>query len=221
MLTATPDTQVSCGPSGQGAPGLVRVIIFALEILFPKTPHNCPVPAVEWVGFAESPTLKGSGQVWNSSLPCGGSLRSYFENFTQSLDSISTLGVQWSLRLLPHLQGYRTLGRVSPKGTGSSLTALGLTVQTYLWGLPWPSCVPSQLLRSCGVAEREELKSLLMKVEEESEKVGLKLNIQKTNIMATRSHHFMANRRGNSGNSSWLYFEGLQNHCRWWLQPWN
>ena len=61
----------------------------------------------------------------------------------------------------------------------------------------------------------EELKSLLMKVEEESEKVGLKLNIQKTNIMATRSHHFMANRRGNSGNSSWLYFEGLQNHCRW------
>ena len=53
----------------------------------------------------------------------------------------------------------------------------------------------------------EELKSLLMKVKEESEKVGLKLNIQKTKIMA--------NRRGNSGNSSWLYFEGLQNHCRW------
>ena len=45
--------------------------------------------------------------------------------------------------------------------------------------------MPSQLLRSCGVAEREELKSLLMKVEEESEKVGLKLNIQKTKIMAS------------------------------------
>ena len=59
----------------------------------------------------------------------------------------------------------------------------------------------------------EELKSLLMKVKEESEKVGLKLNIQKTKIMA--SHHFMANRWGNSGNSVRLYFFGLQNHCRW------
>ena len=60
-----------------------------------------------------------------------------------------------------------------------------------------------------------ELKSLLMKVKEESEKVGLKLNIQKTKIMASRSHHFMANRWVNSGNSVRLYFWGLQNHCRW------
>ena len=35
------------------------------------------------------------------------------------------------------------------------------------------------------------------------------------------SHHFMANRWGNSGNSVRLYFSGLQDHCRWWLQPWN
>ena len=47
----------------------------------------------------------------------------------------------------------------------------------------------------------EEPKSLLMKVKEESEKVGLKLNIQKTKIMASWSHHFLANRWGNSGNS--------------------
>ena len=45
----------------------------------------------------------------------------------------------------------------------------------------------------------EELKSLLMKVKEKSEKVGLKLNIQKTH--GIRSHHFIANRRGNSRNS--------------------
>ena len=56
----------------------------------------------------------------------------------------------------------------------------------------------------------EELKSLLMKGKEESEKVGLKLNIQKTKI---RSHHFMGNRWGNSGNSVRLYFMGLQNQC--------
>ena len=60
----------------------------------------------------------------------------------------------------------------------------------------------------------EELKSLLMKVKVESEKVGLKLNIQKTKIMAS-GHHFMGNRWGNSGNSDRLYFGGLQNHCRW------
>ena len=59
----------------------------------------------------------------------------------------------------------------------------------------------------------EEFKSLLMKVKEESEKVGLKLNIQKTKIMA--SSPIMGNRRGNSGNSVRLYFSGLQNHCRW------
>ena len=51
------------------------------------------------------------------------------------------------------------------------------------------------------MAESEELKSLLMKVKEESEKVGLKLNIQKTKIMASGPIAFMANRWGNSGNS--------------------
>ena len=61
----------------------------------------------------------------------------------------------------------------------------------------------------------EELKSLLMKVKEESEKVGLKLNIQKTKIMASGPHHFMRNKWGKSGNSVRLYFGGLQNHCRW------
>ena len=57
-------------------------------------------------------------------------------------------------------------------------------------------------------AESEEaLKSLLMKVKEESEKVGLKLNFQKTKIMA--------NKWGNNGNSNRLYFLVLQSHCRW------
>ena len=59
----------------------------------------------------------------------------------------------------------------------------------------------------------EQQKSLLMKVKEESEKVGLKLNIQKTKVI--RSHHLMANRWGNIGNSGRFYFGGLQNHCRW------
>ena len=60
----------------------------------------------------------------------------------------------------------------------------------------------------------EELKSLLMKVKEKSEKVGLKLNIQKTKIMASGP---ITSRQiwGNNGNSERLYFGGLQNHCRW------
>ena len=58
---------------------------------------------------------------------------------------------------------------------------------------------------------KEELKSLLMKVKEESERVGLKLSIQKTKIIASAP----ITRWGNSGNSDRLYFGGLQNHCRW------
>ena len=68
---------------------------------------------------------------------------------------------------------------------------------------------------------KEELKSFLLKVKEESEKVGLKLNIQKTKMMAS------------GPITSWqldgetveivtdFILGGLQSHCRWWLQPWN
>ena len=62
----------------------------------------------------------------------------------------------------------------------------------------------------------EELKRLLIKMKEESEKTGLKLNIQKLRSWHP-VHHFMANRWGSNGNSNRLYFLGLQNHCRWWL----
>ena len=61
----------------------------------------------------------------------------------------------------------------------------------------------------------EELKSLLTKVNEESEKDGLKLDIQKNKINGIWSHHFMANRWGNNVNSDRFYFLGLQNHYRW------
>ena len=64
----------------------------------------------------------------------------------------------------------------------------------------------------------EEIKSLLVKAKEESEKVGLKLNIQKTSIMASGPITSWEI-DGETGNSVRLYFWGLQNHCRWWLQP--
>ena len=65
---------------------------------------------------------------------------------------------------------------------------------------------------------KEELKSLLMKAKEESENVGLKLNIQKTKIMASGPITSLQIDGGNNGNSDRLYFFGFQNHCSWWLQ---
>ena len=61
----------------------------------------------------------------------------------------------------------------------------------------------------------EERKNLVMEVKEESEKIGLKLNIQKNGDHGIHSHHFTANRWRNNGNSDKLNFLGLQNHCRW------
>ena len=68
------------------------------------------------------------------------------------------------------------------------------------------------------MAQSEELKSLLMKVKEEREKVGLKLNIQKTKIMASgpiTSWEIDGETVETVSNSVRLYFLGLQNHCRW------
>ena len=62
----------------------------------------------------------------------------------------------------------------------------------------------------------EELKSLLMKMKEESETVGLKLNTQKTKIMASGPiTSWEIDRWGKSGNSGKFYIVGLQNRCRW------
>ena len=67
----------------------------------------------------------------------------------------------------------------------------------------------------------EELKSILVKVKEKSEKAGLKLNIQKPKIMTSGPITSWQTDEENNGNSDRLYLFGLQNDCRWWLQPWN
>ena len=66
----------------------------------------------------------------------------------------------------------------------------------------------------------EELKSLLMKVKEESEKASLKLNIQKTKIIASGPITSWET-DGETVETVSDFILGLQNHCRWWLQPWN
>ena len=67
----------------------------------------------------------------------------------------------------------------------------------------------------------EELKRLLLKVKEESEKVGLKLNIWKTKIMASGPITSWEIDGETVETVSDFIFGGLQNHCRCWLQPWN
>ena len=62
---------------------------------------------------------------------------------------------------------------------------------------------------------KEELKSLLKRVKEESEKAGLKLNIQKAKIMASSPISSWQIEGEINGNSERFYFLGLQNHCRW------
>ena len=74
------------------------------------------------------------------------------------------------------------------------------------------------------MAENEEkLKSLLMKVKEESKKVGWKLNIQKTKIMASGpiTSWEIDGETGETEETVADFILGLSNHCRWWLQPWN
>ena len=67
----------------------------------------------------------------------------------------------------------------------------------------------------------EELKSLLMRWKKRVEKGWINTQHSKNKDHCIQSQHFMANRWGNNRNSDRLYFLGLQNHCRWWLQPWN
>ena len=65
------------------------------------------------------------------------------------------------------------------------------------------------------------IKEPLDEVERGEWKTWLKAQHSKNEDHGIWSHHFMVNRFGNNGNSDRVYFLGLQNHCRWWLQPWN
>ena len=66
---------------------------------------------------------------------------------------------------------------------------------------------------------KEHLKNLLIKIERGEWKSWLQNQHSKNKDHGIQSHHFMANRWGNNGNSDRLYFLRLQNHCRWCLQP--
>ena len=100
-----------------------------------------------------------------------------------------------------------------------------------------PSCMnhklESRLLRAIPITADKQMiyhfngikwrgtKESLDQIERGEWKTWLKNQHSKNEDYGTRSHHFMANRCGKIGNSDRFYFLGLQNHCRWWLYPWN
>ena len=87
--------------------------------------------------------------------------------------------------------------------------------------LPGEILITSDMQMTPSLWQSEEgLKSLLMKVKVESEKASQNKHL-KNKDHGIYSHHFIVNRWGSNGNSDRLCFHGLQNHCRWWLQPWN
>ena len=90
------------------------------------------------------------------------------------------------------------------KVAGRNINNLRYADDTYPYGRKW-----RRTKEPLDESERGEWKSWLKTQHSENEDHGI------------RSHHFIADRWWNSGNSGWLYFWGLQNHCRWWLQPWN
>ena len=123
--------------------------------------------------------------------------------------------------LLQHLPSY--LG-FSYLGVGYLFTAV--PAKHSHCSLPWTRCIslPPPLLTfdtTLMAESEEELKSLLMKVKEESEKVGLKVNIQKTKIMASGPITSREIDGETVETVSDFILGGLQNHCRLWLQPWN
>ena len=124
-------------------------------------------------------------------------------NMKQQTDS--KLGNEFIKAVYCH-SAYSTYMEYTMQNAGLDATQAGLKIaRRYINNLRYTGATTL-------VAEsEEELKSLLLKVKEESEKTGLKLNFQKMNGL---SHHFMANRWRNNGNNSRLYFWVLQNHCR-------
>ena len=123
--------------------------------------------------------------------------------------TVSKLGKEYIKAVYCHL-AYLT----SMKGTSCKMTSwIKHKLGSRLWrNINTLRYADNTLLMA---ESEEELKSHLMKVKEESEKVGLKLNIQKTKIMASGPiTYFMADRWGNNTVTDFI-FEGLQNHCRW------
>ena len=105
-------------------------------------------------------------------------------------------------------------GWISLKSKGLSRVFSNTTVQKHQFFGAQPSSQSNSHIHTwpqkpLDESESGEWKSWLKAQHSENEDHGI------------QSHHFMGNIWGNSGNSVRLYFSGLQNHCRWWLQPWN
>ena len=101
----------------------------------------------------------------------------------------------------------RNTGRKKHKLESRLLGEISITSDVQMTPLLWQKV--NRTKEPLDESERGEWKSWLKAQHSENKDHGI------------QSHHFMGSRWGNSGNSVRLYFSGLPNHCRWWLQPWN
>ena len=123
----------------------------------------------------------------------------------------------WSLEVMWRAVGFHCFGCSSKMCSWTVLSYNTWLWSWLLWAFPaivWVTQYPFRWLIN------SKAKLVALKVKEESEKVGLKLNIQKTKIMASGPITSWEI-DGETVETVRLYFFGLQNHCRWWLQPWN
>ena len=151
------------------------------------------------------------------------------DHFTCLLKNLYA-GQEATIRTRHRTMDWFQIGKGERQGCILSLCIFNLCAEYIMWNA-WLDKVPAGIkiarrnisnLRYADVTtlkaeSEEELKSLLMKVRREW-KSWLKTQHLKNEYYGFLSHNFMANRWGNNGENGWLYFLGLQNHCRWWLQ---
>ena len=120
------------------------------------------------------------------------------------------------------------IGKGIHQGCILSSCLFNLYAEYIMWNAGLDEKLESRLLGEISITSddtilmaesKEELITLVMKVKEESEKAGLKLNIQKTKIMV--SHPITSWQIDGETMETVTDFFGLQNHCRWYVQPWN
>ena len=160
---------------------------------------------------------------WSDLLAVQGTLKSLLQHHS-SKASILRLSAFFTVQLS---QPYMTTGKTIAltrqtfvsKVMSLLLNMLSRLVITFL---PRGKCLLISWLQSTSavILEPRKIKSAT-ESERGERKNWLKTQHSENWDHGIRSHHFMGNRWRNSGNSGWLYFSGLLNHCRWWLQPWN
>ena len=205
---------------------------FSIRTHISKSNEKCLRILIDWLTFTYylTPTtvlLPGESHRWRSLLGCSPWGREELDTTEQCRFpfSLSCIGEGNGNPL--HVLVWKTPGTGEPSG----LPSMGSHTVRHDWSdlaavVTFYKLSPTSDMQMVSEAflraeSEEELKSLLMRVKEESEKPGLKLNIQKPKMMASSPIASWQIDGENVGTVTDFIFLGSKNHCGWWLQPWN